>query len=266
MKKIVLSLVVLLSFTAAFAQEESSSFTPPQKGDKAFGFEVKTFANLSYNTNIATDMLTEFPSFYYKIYNSSNSAFVVSLGFDGSLENKKVKVGEKIMTIGDTTILYDVRKTTILSPEISLGQEFYKYKKNIQTVFGYSVNFGANKLRTTYNYINEMDTTGATSVTDWTLETAGTVYSRPLEENYGLNPYFGISLYTGIQVFVLPNISVGFTTKLSTYAYIESEATYTYEFVNYTTSRVDTKTVKLTNSNISLNGKLTSYVNIYFHF
>lgn len=277
MKRFILALALLcLVATAASAQKLAESYKTPKKGDWAIGV---TFNPASMGSAIALQPKNgEFAGEYleglaanpkqmfimskdpmaaikFKYYTSSQSAFRMSVGINGSLVNYREYVQDdlaKTLNPNSQNLVVDRATSSMNSLSLMLGKEWSKGSKAVRFIYGVDVMYtvaGGNIFFKYGNALTDLNRAPSTmpmtqsggELNNFIDKSWGIAYGRPVKRNnIGYVHGIGISADAGLEIFLAENISLGAALNFTPIMVTFQPQTYTvYEGFSAKTGKVE---------------------------
>lgn len=264
MKKLLIIIACILSFTVVNAQENHSKKDYlPKKGDWSIGIDVTPILNyvgnaFNGNTNNEISHLGGTP------FTKGNKFFNGKLMPDVSISGKYLLTDEwalranvGLMLRSESFREYSIDdKAAISNPlgedkvidkahvmnngmSFSLGGEYRKGSRRVQGVFGAGILFAYSNNKTNYTWGNEMTLVNQnpTSAFDYTSG------YRTLEKfGYGTTLYLGVTGSAGVEWFVAPKISLGAEVNLTAYYVFGAKEYVKSEGYNASLNQIETRT------------------------
>ena len=221
MRKILLSLSIVFCFTMLVSAQESErekgTFTKsdrqilPQAGDFAIGVDAAPFFNYAgnmFNGNAGNSS----PVFggitiYGKYFLENNRALRVRLLLDFSSETEKANVANNTSTAVGATV-EDSWKSSTSAIQLNVGYEIRRGYGRLQGFYGGEVGLGFESWKDTYEYGNAYSTTNPNPTsTNFNGNAIGGARILTDKVNGGFNA--GLGVFTGVEYFVAPKLSIG---------------------------------------------------------
>lgn len=264
MKKFI-SLIVagLMSFVAISAQNEGGKNYLPEKGDMAFGINVKPvlkYVGNVFNSSVDNELdylggepistkeyrndIIPDVSVMGKYMLTENWGLRANVGMMFGTDKKRSYVADDQnaeLNPFDETKLIDVKKTKKNGMSLLLGAEYRKGNNRVQGVFGMGVLFGVLSEKTTYKYANAVTSLNQNPTSAWYSDWTKSPY-RPLEEKTDKGVFYGITGSAGIEWFVAPKVSLGAEVNLSLYGINEGQLYTISEGYNVASQKVEERT------------------------
>ncbi len=264
MKKFI-SLIVagLMPFVAISAQNEGGKNYLPEKGDMAFGINVKPvlkYVGNVFNSSVDNELdylggepistkeyrndIIPDVSVMGKYMLTENWGLRANVGMMFGTDKKRSYVADDQnaeLNPFDETKLIDVKKTKKNGMSLLLGAEYRKGNNRVQGVFGMGVLFGVLSEKTTYKYANAVTSLNQNPTSAWYSDWAKSPY-RPLEEKTDKGVFYGITGSAGIEWFVAPKVSLGAEVNLSLYGINKGQLYTISEGYNVASQKVEERT------------------------
>jgi hypothetical protein len=264
MKKFI-SLIVagLMPFVAISAQNEGGKNYLPEKGDMAFGINVKPvlkYVGNVFNSSVDNELdylggepistkeyrndIIPDVSVMGKYMLTENWGLRANVGMMFGADKKRSYVADDQhaeLNPFDETKLIDVIKTKKNGMSLLLGAEYRKGNNRVQGVFGMGVLFGVLSEKTTYKYANAVTSLNQNPTSAWYSDWAKNPY-RPLEEKTDKGVFYGITGSAGIEWFVAPKVSLGAEVNLSLYGINKGQLYTISEGYNVASQKVEERT------------------------
>jgi len=221
MKKIILFSSFIFLFSVCFSQQDSilksksGKVILPQKGDYAVGIGANSIFNYignmlssSGNNQLHLNLLNN-NMLYGKYFLTSQSAIRLKLMINQTnshYENNNVP--DDINANNKVTDKYDQSYTNF---GFTIGYEKRKGSGRLQVSYGAEINFSRNSTESKYTYGNAFsaNNTSPTSTYDFINSFSSSAPSRPIENKQDNGIGLGIRVFTGLEYFIFPKISIG---------------------------------------------------------
>lgn len=291
MKKLIVSVCLLMSALVLSAQEETVSQRPdnasvtnkfghqilPVSGDYALGIDATPFFKylgnmFNGNTGNGSPSFDGFASqIYGKYFLTDQTAVRARLSFDiGSDRLSHTVAQDPIDPLNPNKTTVDYFTTGVSKANLSLGYEFRRGYRRLQGFYGAEVGLGFSSTTKKYSYGNVMTAANQTP-TSWNFEsnTTSNTATRVLKSSDGTILNAGLNCFVGVEYFVAPKLSIGGELQLGAYGQISTLGSTKYEQYNANTGNVENYTHRLNkgaDNNIHFKTLATGSLFVMFHF
>jgi len=222
MKKLILSVAVVLCASASFSQEEKNYL--PEAGDWAVGIDATPFLNYAGNLlgggNVAPswNALTS-QVITGKYFVDANTAYRGSLRLGFGSSSASSMIGDATPNANDGLVypnlpamVEDNAKFSSMNVTIGFGMEKRRGFGRLQGYYGAEAGIGMASSSESYEYGNAVTIAGvdAGNTTDWALgQDAWGNSARVTESKSGTSFFIGARAFIGAEYFVMPRVAVG---------------------------------------------------------
>jgi hypothetical protein len=246
MKKILLSLSIILISVAAFAQQDSilrsKKGVPilPQKGDWAIGADALPYleylGNIFNNTSDNTlDLGSQ--TLYGRYFVADNAAIRFLVGIRKGSARSSFYVKDDAAVFADPlsraqTTDYEVSKVSEIN--LDLGYQKFRGYGRLRGFYGAHLGIEMTRYSASYNYGNPMTIANSapTTVYDWDNGYTNSQSTRTLESDYGITYALNLGLIAGVEYYFLPKICIGGEITLSVAHSWKTQGNSKYQHLN----------------------------------
>ncbi len=272
MKKQISTLIACLIFSVfGLAQGDNTlkdnkeNVILPEKGDFSIGIGANPFFRYLGNMfSLSGDNQLNLSLFNNQIYGkyfiSSQNAIRVRLGIYQNSQQNSYQVRDDADYNRFVTDKFD---RAIINLDMVFGYEWRKGSNRLQISYGAEMNLKYSVISDKYSYGNDY----SSSNTYPTTYLFGTSYSRPtrIKQNNGLG--FGARVFTGIEYFIFPKISIGGELGLGYIMRINGKTIQKFEFWDWDYNTVNTdEIVNDFSSSTTYTDILNGQIFLLFHF
>jgi hypothetical protein len=218
MKKIIISLSILLVSLAVSAQEKDSVLRSkkgipilPQKGDWSIGVDALPYLNYLGNMmNNTSDNTLDLGSYvlYGRYFLSDNTAIRVALGVDNSNDISREYVTDDAAVYKDPNAqTQDSYKEVSSHVSIDLGYQIFRGYGRLRGFYGAHIGYGYNRYKEYYTYGNPISEMNQTPTINYGSYNSN--HARLLEYDGGIYQTISIGAIAGVEYYFAPKICIG---------------------------------------------------------
>lgn len=228
MKKLVISLSIILVSIAATAQQADSVLRSkkgipilPQKGDWGIGVDALPYLNYLGNifNNTSNNTLSVGEQTVYGRYFIANNAalrLMISVNQGSSMSHYYVRDDAAYfannLSQAQTEDSYKSKYSTIA---FGIGYQKFRGYGRLKGFYGAQVGFGLSRNQYEYTYGNPITVANATPSINGNMPAYGSDNSRRLLTDNGINYRVGAGLLSGVEYYFAPKICIGGEVSLT---------------------------------------------------
>lgn len=247
MKKIIISLSIVLISVAAIAQQSDSILRSkkgipvlPQKGDWAIGADalpyLEYFGNM-FNNSTDNSLTLENQVLYGRYFIADNAAIRVLLGIQKGSERAAFYVQDDAAVFADPlsraqTTDYRVSKESVIT--LDLGYQKFRGYGRLRGFYGAHFGLAIARESSKFNYGNPMSIANSapSTIYDWNNGYSDNISVRTLESDGGYSYGLGVGIIAGVEYYFLPKICVGGEITLSAIHSWRTQGNSKYQRIN----------------------------------
>ncbi|HEX2934646.1 MAG TPA: hypothetical protein VHO72_04780 [Bacteroidales bacterium] len=245
MKKILLSLSIILISVAAFAQQDSilrsKKGVPilPQKGDWAIGADAVPYLNYLgniFNNTSGNSLKLDQQTLYGRYFIADNAAIRLLILINKGSSRNSLYVQDDAAIFADPlsraqTTDYIVEKFTQIG--FDLGYQKFRGYGRLRGFYGAHFGFGVTRNNNSYNYGNPMSiANSAPTSIDWEDKDPYHLSNRILEWDRGYEYGLNLGLIAGVEYYFMPKVCIGGEITLSASHSWKTQGNSKYEHLN----------------------------------